>query len=133
MSGKEVQDIKRRLLDYRSSLVRQISETKKSMREPIAGELRDSGDHIWKFNTSNLWLSQSSLRSRRLQLVEDALDRLDRGTFGSCQDCGRAIEKKRLRAIPWAQLCLKCEEAKEILEFVLLEHRHRRANRLLVA
>ena len=131
MTGNELQEIKNRLLECRSSLVQQIAEAKKSLREPTARELRDSGDQIWKFNASNLRLSQSCLWSRRLQLVEDALGRLERGTFGLCQDCGRTIEKRRLKALPWAHLCLKCQEAKEILEFVLLEHLDRRANALL--
>ena len=133
MTSKELQKIKGRLLEYRSSLVRQIAETKRSMREPTASELRDSGDRIWKFNSSNLSLSQSCLRSRRLQSVEEALDRLERGTFGLCQDCGRAIEEKRLRAIPWAQLCLNCQEAKETLEFLPLGYRYRKANRISIA
>ena len=133
MTSKELQKIKERLLEYRSSLVKQIAETKRSMREPTAGELRDSGDRIWKFNTSNLWLSQSCLRNHRLQLVEDALDRIERGTFGVCQECGRAVEEKRLKAIPWAQLCLECQEAKETLEFSPLGNRHAKADHIPIA
>lgn len=133
MTSKELQKIKGRLLEYRPSLVRQITETKRSMRESTASELRDSGDRIWKFNTSNLWLSQNCLRSRRLQFVENALDRLERGTFGLCQDCGRAIEEKRLKAIPWAQLCLGCQKARETLEFLPLGKRHGKANHVSIA
>jgi len=120
MTRTEIREVKDQLLEYRSLLMRQISETTKSIREASAGEFRDTGDRIWKINTSNLWSSQGSLRSHRLQLVEDALKRIDQGTFGTCQDCEKAIEEKRLRAIPWARLCLKCQEAAEALESIPL-------------
>ena len=84
--------------------------------------------HRDRSRLSNLWLSQSCLRSRRLQLVEDALDRIERGTFGVCQDCGRAVEEKRLKAIPWAHLCLECQETKEALEFLPLKNQYGKAS-----
>ncbi|TAM57113.1 MAG: hypothetical protein EPN50_09385 [Chloroflexota bacterium] len=46
---------------------------------------------------------------RELRLVEEALDRLDAGTFGACTNCGRPIAEGRLEAIPWAPLCIDCQ------------------------
>ncbi|HEX5589649.1 MAG TPA: TraR/DksA C4-type zinc finger protein [Candidatus Limnocylindrales bacterium] len=55
-----------------------------------------------------------ALRDReRVQLrqVEDALERLAAGTFGTCRSCGRPIAAERLEAIPWAALCIDCARA----------------------
>jgi DnaK suppressor protein len=45
-----------------------------------------------------------------LRLIWDALDRIAEGTYGSCLSCGNAIPTQRLRALPWAPLCIHCQE-----------------------
>jgi DnaK suppressor protein len=45
--------------------------------------------------------------------VEDALKRIEDGTYGRCVNCGRPIPEKRLEAIPWAARDVKCEEQLE--------------------
>ena len=42
--------------------------------------------------------------------VEEALDRVDEGTYGKCQYCGQRIKAERLEAIPYARFCVPCEE-----------------------
>ncbi|HEX5015385.1 MAG TPA: TraR/DksA C4-type zinc finger protein [Candidatus Limnocylindrales bacterium] len=53
-----------------------------------------------------------ALRDRSLQhleLVDAALARLDAGTYGACQSCGRPVAPERLEAIPWAAYCIDCQ------------------------
>jgi len=45
--------------------------------------------------------------------VQQALERIDNGTYGKCVDCGQPIPEKRLEAIPWAARDVKCEEKLE--------------------
>jgi DnaK suppressor protein len=45
--------------------------------------------------------------------VEEALRRIDEGTYGKCVNCGQPIPEKRLEAIPWAAYDVKCEEQLE--------------------
>jgi len=47
----------------------------------------------------------------QLRLVEDALERLAAGSYGTCRSCGRPIATERLEAIPWAALCIDCARA----------------------
>lgn len=47
---------------------------------------------------------------RKLRLIDAALQRIDRGEFGYCAECGEAIPPKRLQAIPWAMYCVPCQE-----------------------
>jgi DnaK suppressor protein len=45
--------------------------------------------------------------------VEQALERINQGTYGRCVNCGQPIPEKRLEALPWAARCVKCEEQLE--------------------
>ena len=45
-----------------------------------------------------------------LQLVEEALERLRTGEYGTCLECGEPIAEKRLRAVPWAMFCVDCQQ-----------------------
>jgi DnaK suppressor protein len=45
-----------------------------------------------------------------LRQIDYALERVAGGTYGECQACGEHISANRLKAIPWAECCLKCEE-----------------------
>jgi DnaK suppressor protein len=48
-----------------------------------------------------------------LKNLTQALERMRQGTFGECAECGGDIELRRLKAIPWARYCVKCQEARE--------------------
>jgi len=52
---------------------------------------------------------------RLLLQVESALSRIERGTFGICLKCEDEAGQKRLDALPWAVLCLQCQEAAELV------------------
>lgn len=45
----------------------------------------------------------------QLQRVKDALDRLEKGTYGVCKNCGKKISDERLSIMPTAELCMSCE------------------------
>ena len=53
---------------------------------------------------------------QQLELVNAALLRIDNGTYGTCPDCGRPIDPKRLEAIPYALYCLEDQIKHEALE-----------------
>jgi DnaK suppressor protein len=56
---------------------------------------------------------QMESQSGELVEVRDALERLDNGAFGLCDECNEDIPMERLRAIPYARLCMKCKSAEE--------------------
>jgi RNA polymerase-binding transcription factor len=55
-------------------------------------------------------VTTASVRSRMLRQIDYALERVAGGTYGVCQACGEQISANRLKAIPWAEYCLNCEE-----------------------
>ncbi len=48
-----------------------------------------------------------------LEQIYDALSRIEKGTFGSCENCGQPIAKPRLQAIPYAKFCIDCARERE--------------------
>lgn len=48
-----------------------------------------------------------------LYQIDDALKRLDEGSFGICQQCNQPITMSRLKAVPYASMCINCQRAKE--------------------
>lgn len=70
----------------------------------------DLGSEI--FERSKDLALRENLR-RRLEATREALARLDAGTYGYCERCGRPIEEERLEAVPETSLCLECRRAAE--------------------
>ena len=77
---------------------------------------RDGDDEIDRANFDSdrdLALSLSDSEREVLLQIEEALRRIDRGEFGSCTSCTKAIGEQRLHAIPWARYCIDCQELEE--------------------
>ena len=71
------------------------------------------------------------MKSETLHKINEALARLDEGTFGYCFECGDEISERRLRALPFAVRCKDCEEAREVAEERERALTHRRSGFLL--
>lgn len=63
-----------------------------------------------------LGISLTEMRNRRRQLIDEALIRVEDGSYGACADCGIEISEKRLAAVPFAKLCVECQTREELLE-----------------
>jgi DnaK suppressor protein len=104
---------------YKSMLHHQIEEILKANGKPLFpaedmnGLLPDVYD-MASFETERLYEYALKDRERR-SIVEliDALKRIDEGIYGICEDCGKAISEKRLKAAPSATLCIDCKAEAE--------------------
>ena len=67
-------------------------------------------DQVQAAAARELVISSLDRSARWLREIEEALRRLDMGEYGTCLNCEEEIGAKRLRAVPWAQLCLRCQE-----------------------
>ena len=56
------------------------------------------------------------MKAETLNKIQEALRRLEEGTFGYCFECGDEISERRLRALPFALRCKDCEEARELAQ-----------------
>jgi DnaK suppressor protein len=74
------------------------------------GDMADQADGI---NEVHIALKLRQTDAKILQAIEEALARIDRGTYGICRDCGEPISDARLNAIPWTRVCIACKEKQQ--------------------
>ena len=70
----------------------------------------DMADQASGNNEVHIALKLKQTDAKILQAIEEALWRIDKGTFGACRDCGEPIAPARLNAIPWTRVCITCKE-----------------------
>jgi len=70
----------------------------------------DMADQASGNNEVHIQLKLKQTDAKILQAIEEALGRIDKGTYGVCRDCGEPIADARLRAIPWTRVCITCKE-----------------------
>lgn len=76
----------------------------------------DVGDQSLLNLTEGIDISLLEMRNRMRKDIDDALNRLEEGTYGICIDCGEEISEGRLKVVPFATHCVKCQERNELLE-----------------
>jgi DnaK suppressor protein len=99
----------------RSALQAEATRLRVELGEPIEGP----GQMTYGSQAaaaSHVFAQQRDLALRdseraQLRLVEEALERLEAGTYGTCRSCGRPVGDERLAAIPWAATCIDCARA----------------------
>ena len=118
---KELIEFKKIVLKKKEELtegINHISEdTLKKSQKDASGDISGYTYHMADVATDTydreFSLSIASGEREMLYEFEDALKRIDEGTFGVCESCKSLITKVRLKAVPQARLCLRCQEKKE--------------------
>jgi len=126
------EEIKELLLGMRKELIEEIRE--KSRSESEADRKDDVGD-IYDLATNErdreLNLLMSDRERDKINEIDDALVRIDEGTYGTCEECGTDIPKKRLMIMPFAHLCVACKAELEKTESVERDFKQEREYRKL--
>jgi DnaK suppressor protein len=114
--------------DRYSELKRILEERRREIMDQVQGKIRDvRSEGANNPNSGVLDAAETSeadiqddiefaliqMKSETLNKIEEALHRLEEGTFGYCFECGEEISERRLRALPFAVRCKDCEEARE--------------------
>lgn len=110
MTAANLKKIKERLLSERALLTEKLKGNDLSIDD---SETPDPVDLAVRNYSKNVMLAVSENESRQLVLVDEALLRVEDDEYGTCQNCEKAINQKRLAAIPWARYCLDCQELVE--------------------
>jgi DnaK suppressor protein len=103
-------DVRAVLETRRRALAGELEELADIPRDPMAtvsfGKRVGDGttEAVERINRTAAALSLSTSAEE----VERALQKLEEGTYGTCDDCGEAIAPERLEAIPWTALCVRC-------------------------
>ncbi|MBF0329749.1 MAG: TraR/DksA C4-type zinc finger protein [Nitrospirae bacterium] len=100
-----------------------LKEGKTEIRKYILGEKKqlvetvmDDGDLSVVDLAEDISLKQLSTHRETLIKIDIALQKIDDGSYGSCEDCGDDISEERLKIMPFAIFCRDCQEKKEIME-----------------
>ncbi|GAB4436306.1 MAG: hypothetical protein OHK0040_07540 [bacterium] len=110
-----MKEIKQILLKMREQLLKDMDDLR--LREHAEhDEVGDDYDKASQERERELGIIISAQEKNRLMAIEDALRRIDEGTFGFCEECGEKISKQRLKAVPFATLCVACKSRKEAEE-----------------
>lgn len=113
MHDRELKRYKQRLVDLRERLTGEVSR----LMENVLTNSQPPGEHdhgVSEAADKAIALEQSEEQMRRD--VAEALDRIERGTYGTCVVCGRPIERLRLDALPYTPYCVHCERQIETAE-----------------
>jgi DnaK suppressor protein len=113
MDKRKVRVYRDRLLDRREGLVGQVMEAEQYSRERDSEATQDPADMAANAYTKELLFSMSANDRRLLELIDEALERIEAGEYGNCIHCGEPVQEKRLEAVPWARHCLRCQDLQE--------------------
>jgi DnaK suppressor protein len=109
-SSKERQAVLRAMLEDRRN---EIQSKLRSLRETLPDALSDVKDEeeqsVADF-VQEVDFALMEMKSATLAKIDEALVRLQHGTYGVCEECAEPLSEARLRAIPFAILCLECQE-----------------------
>ena len=114
-------ELKQMLEERRREIQAEVQGKMRGVREEgtWGGKLNEVLDAVESAEADiqeELEFSLVQMKSETLNKINDALVRLDQGSYGNCFECGEEIAEKRLRALPFAVRCKDCEEAREVAE-----------------
>ncbi len=114
MSEDFYAEMEQQLLQLRNDILESIAAEDEDFRAMINSMgAKDLGDIAADDIASKKMEALNQHAANRLKSVEAALTRLRNGRYGVCLQCGAPIPEERLRAIPYAVLCIKCKSGEE--------------------
>lgn len=119
MDKKLQEELKKRLLEEKERLEKELEHISKEHLKPSQTEM--SGEHTYEDNEADV--ATTTFERERddslawnikdmLNKINDALYRVEEGTYGFCGNCNEEIDSDRLKAIPYAANCLRCKTTK---------------------
>ncbi|AEB10524.1 TraR/DksA family transcriptional regulator [Desulfobacca acetoxidans] len=117
MDVDKMAELKERLLERKRKLWREVKgQIKSGLGESYQDLLATARDEEDQAQVSLLEETQFSLiepKRQELIAIEEALERLEGGTYGECEVCGKPIEPRRLEIMPQTTLCRDCQSQRE--------------------
>jgi DnaK suppressor protein len=111
--SKDMKAIRTKLEEQRRELVEGVARAREMGSVETESGAPDIADRATSAFQREFSFSLSENESKLLQLIDEAITRLDAGGFGQCAHCEEAIEPLRLQAIPWARHCIACQELQD--------------------
>lgn len=107
----EIQQIRKTLLHQRDILLSEADVTKAKI--PENNNLTELGDQATAEIDLNFSLRLKGRERQLLKKIDTALEKIDNGTYGICEACGKEIDIKRLQVRPVTTMCIECKTEQE--------------------
>jgi DnaK suppressor protein len=119
MIGANKEGYRQMLKEFKKS---SLSSSRTSMRNLMSGESRlvcgsgmDDGDVALQNQFEHMVCRQITAQRATIKEIEAAMERLDEGSYGICDECGNEITEGRLKIVPFAKYCKICQEDRELI------------------
>ena len=113
MDQKKLKAFREMLLAKKQEILETFTKNKSYGMEADGESTQDIADKAANSYTKEFLFSLSNSERQVLLQVDDALSRIESRKYGVCASCEDALNLKRLQAVPWATLCLSCQEEEE--------------------
>lgn len=114
MEKEFIDEMKAALIAQQHEIMESLASHSEDIRNIMAqGETGDEADIASNVVDAAMLNARGTQDANLLQKIESALDRIKQGSYGKCLMCGNEIPEKRLRALPYAFLCIDCQSHEE--------------------
>jgi DnaK suppressor protein len=113
MEQKKMKLFRDKLLAKKQEILVAYTKNKSYGKEADEEGSQDIADKASNSYTKEFLFSLSNTERDMLQLVDEALVRIEDRRFGTCVVCEEELDRKRLEAVPWAKRCISCQEKQE--------------------
>jgi DnaK suppressor protein len=114
MDQKRLRVFRERLQEKKQEILEAYNKNKTYGKEADEDGAQDIADKASNSYAKEFLFSLSNSERELLQLMDDALARIQDKRFGVCLSCEEEMNQKRLEAVPWAKHCLACQEKQEL-------------------
>ncbi|MFC1566388.1 TraR/DksA family transcriptional regulator [bacterium] len=112
MNQKEIAKIQKKLLEKKEDLMSLVNKSHKKGEHPEA-EVGDVIDIATNSFEKEILFELNDNERQMLYDIEEAIQKIDAGKFGTCETCTKKISKPRLQAMPFARHCIECQSKLE--------------------
>ncbi|MCW8984414.1 MAG: TraR/DksA family transcriptional regulator [Thermoanaerobaculales bacterium] len=113
MNKRQRERYRKQLLEKRESLLQRVKAARSSETEANDKEAPDLGDRALSTVIRDLSYQLTAKEREILRRIDDALDRIENSTYGTCVSCEKKVLLDRLDAVPWARHCIECQELQD--------------------
>jgi len=114
MDAKKLKVARQRLTTEYEDLTKSMKRGRLAAHEITVENTEDEGDLAIISHARELSYNLQESDLARLRSIEEAMEALDRGQYGECIRCDDDINEKRLEIVPWATMCIRCQEEAEM-------------------
>lgn len=115
---RRYEDLRKILEDRRREILHEVKGKIRDVRtegsQSKLNEVFDAGESSEADIQEDIEFALIQMKAETLTRINEALARLEEGSYGNCFECGDEISEQRLRALPFAVRCKDCEEAREV-------------------